>query len=643
MAIVGGGGLSGLYGVNGGLVDAQGTGLQHAFLGDYRHDLIHTATTLILHSDGAVEYGDRLEDPATHPVHLRPESVFNRSGFAFGATFGSARIPGLRRTELVYAPGKRRLTFDLTLRNAGDQAVGVEAYALVIFRGHAGARARLVPAAGGAALGALWSGPAGKEMGVALEGGSDRALLIPDSPSGFLYRTIQALCGGEPELDEVSCDQPIGLLLGRHATVPAGGEARLRWHLIGGAPASVVAELAQGHTDAWLEAESHWETWFREGVDLPLRDPALLHYYRANLAAVRAAVMDGFVPADLTGQYFAGGTPSYYARDSMMIARSLLLSGHVPEFEAVVRYLAGRTVKRGGEFCQRYDAAGRPSEGQHNGVPHQLDSQGYFVRNVIDHARRTGRWLVGLDELAPFLDVLAECIGPTGMVGPEGGVNEGVYGPAFITSTNLCISGGLRGAIEDAEKAGLTDLATRWRTLREGIEGGIQSAWDSELDRYHYGFVTYAETPVRRYDAPQYFGPLYGYPLGEQILANDRYLRRHATFFGEGIGYSEQAYHHGPWIFNTAACAEFLALTGQWDEYEAKVHWLVAHSNQYGLMPEAIDADDEGRCYVNPLVWGCAETAAALAILATRDGHLPGRLPGAERFLFSDPERGGAA
>ena len=38
------------------------------------------------------------------------------------------------------------------------------------------------------------------------------------------------------------------------------------------------------------------------------------------------------------------------------------------------------------------------------------------------------------------------------MVGPEGGVNEGVFGPAYITSSNMYIYGGLLAAIEIAKE-----------------------------------------------------------------------------------------------------------------------------------------------------------------------------------------------
>lgn len=63
------------------------------------------------------------------------------------------------------------------------------------------------------------------------------------------------------------------------------------------------------------------------------------------------------------------------------------------------------------------------------------------------------------------------------------------------------------------------------------------------------------------------------------------------------------------------------------------MRWLLAHSNQFGQMPESFSADDPRQCQVNPLVWVCAETVAALAILGTADGELEGRLPGSARFL----------
>lgn len=601
LAIVGGGRISGLYGVNGGLAFAQGTGLQHCFLGDYRHDLIHTATTLLRLPDGRVLYGNRSDDGMSHPEHLRPARVFNRDGYGWGSSFEKHA----RRTEVVCASGPGLISFTCTVQGPfhGDLM------AFVVFRPHPGAACRQLDASR-----MLWEGPDGKRLLVTVEGGATIFALTADSPSGFLYRTVQELQSGAEPPCRLETGQPIGLGLGQQVRLNQGDSFTFRWHL--GHEGEVPGDPA-----------AFWEEWYSRGRSVEPRasgqDRATLaQWYRANLAAIRGAEMNGFVPADLTGQYFAHGRPSYYARDAMMIARAFLVSGHLKEAGAIIRYLAERPVKRGGEFCQRYSAEGAPSEGQDNGVPHQLDSQGYFVRNVVEYHRQTGEWLVTFDRIAAALDVLEDCLGPQSMVGPEGGVNEGVFGPAYITSSNMFIYGGLLAGIEAAGILGQPEAAGRWERLAARLWSGIESCWDEANGRYWYGYVTYDGQPVRQYDTPQYFAPLYGYPITERLRRNDRFLRRHASFFGFGIGYSEQEYHHGPWIFNTAACAQFQALEGQLAEYGTILRWLLERSNQYGLMPEAINADDEAIAHVNPLVWGCAETVAAIAIQTNTGGAI---------------------
>ncbi len=92
------------------------------------------------------------------------------------------------------------------------------------------------------------------------------------------------------------------------------------------------------------------------------------------------------------------------------------------------------------------------------------------------------------------------------------------------------------------------------------------------------------------------------------------YYKKNASYYNEGIGYSEQEYHHGPWIFNTCAGAQYSYLIGDYDHYETTLTWLRNHSNAYGLMPEAIDGEDESRCFINPLTWACSEYVAAVFI-----------------------------
>ena len=97
------------------------------------------------------------------------------------------------------------------------------------------------------------------------------------------------------------------------------------------------------------------------------------------------------------------GSPSYYARDSMMVARAFMLSGHHREFEDIMLYLINRPTKANGEFCQRYNGKGLPSEGANNNVFHQLDSIGYFARNIRDYYFKSGKMLLGYEKFKDML------------------------------------------------------------------------------------------------------------------------------------------------------------------------------------------------------------------------------------------------
>ena len=318
-------------------------------------------------------------------------------------------------------------------------------------------------------------------------------------------------------------------------------------------------------------------------------------------------MVNGFVPADLTGHYFSDELPSYYARDSLMIARAFLLSGHLKEFKEVINYLFHRKRKNSGEFYQRYNGRGEPSEGANNNVFHQLDSIGYFMKNIRDYYKLTGELLISQDEIKSLMNVLINCEKKNGMIGPEGGINEGVYGPAYITSSNMFIYGGIKSSIELIEDR---EFNQKLRKLNKGIFDGIESTY-LDGEGYMYGYVNYHDDLVKKYDTPVYFGVLYGFENTYKMKKTHGYLLENASYFKDGIGYSEQEYHHGPWLFNTAACAEYSYINGDFDEYKKKYKWLVDHSNRYGLMPEAVSGDDENLPYINPLIWACAEFVSA--------------------------------
>jgi hypothetical protein len=621
ITVLGGEKISALYGVDNGIVDWKGVGIQHFFYDSYEYDLIHSGVTYIKHTNNVVELGNRLINGKSHPIHQHPSDISTKEGYLYQTSFKSQEVRDISWVEEVYAWGDNKIVFETKVSNEGSFPISLELGSYIILRNPGGGKVEKI------GDGVIWEGSGGA-LRISLDG-AKRININPEAPTGFVYRTMANLIVGAESPSKLSASVFIGVTIGRVFDIPVGGSATVRWSIAGGInPDSLLGDQAIDWDNQKKEAEGCWKSWLENGVykSLDLEEEVRNHY-QANLAAIKGAILGGFVPADITGHYFAHGSPCYYARDAMMIARAFLLSGHYYEAKSIINYLINRPTKNNsGEFYQRYNALGQPSEGANNNVPHQLDSQGYFMRNLYTYYQRTGEWLLTLDEIKLYVNVLKNFQGQSGMLGLEGGVNEGVFGPAFITSSNMFIYGGLMAAIEIAKHHGDEETSKDWSDFAKAIDLGIQSTWLDEDGRYGYGYVEYDKEVVRKYDTPQYFGPLYGYPLSERIERNNKFMLKHSVFFGHGIGYTEQEYHHGPWMFNTGACAQYQALTGNFEQYNAKVKWMIEHSNGYGLMPEAVDAQDENRSFINPLTWACAEFVSTISILATEDGFKAGTL-----------------
>lgn len=624
IAVVGGENISALYGVDNGIVDWQGTGIQHLFYENYEEDLIHSATSFIRFTDGTVEVGNRLVDGKSHPVHQTPSGSENEQGFILSTSFDSQKHSGLSWTEKVMAGERDLILFELNIWNNSDKVQHLEVGCYSIFRNPGGQGI----ARRDEAHTLVWNGT-NQTITVSLEEAEFSHLYV-ESPTGFVYRTLQQMNRFLPgDGEAITTDTMVGAIAGKKLTLQPKQRKQVKWQLI--ARNVSAPEKATDRWDtAYEQGKAFWGRWLSKSeVDrLPLNE-ATKQIFFANLVAIKAAVLQGFVPADITGHYFSYGSPCYYARDAMMIARAFILAGYKDEARAIIRYLEARPTKENGEFFQRYNGKGEPSEGANNNVFHQLDSQGYFLRNILSFGDRFHEKIVPYERVCQATKPLFNNQHKSGLIGPEGGVNEGVFGPAFITSSNMFIYGGLRAAIELAKKEGDEASIKEWSALCEKIDGGIQSTWLEEEGRYGYGVVNYIEDEVvRKYDTPQYFGPLYGYPLTERMEKTNQFLLIHARFFGSGVGYTEQEYHHGPWLFNTGACAQYQALTGNHQEYKKILEWMVEHANAYGLMPEAIDANDESCCFINPLTWACAEFVSTVAIGLTKDGFRPAETKG---------------
>ena len=583
--------LAGMYGVNEGIIDGKGTGVRHLFYDGFDLDLVHSAVTLIKDGD-TIYYGNRLEKKAGHPVHVKPVESKTEDGFCFTDRF---ELEGLTKTDRGFGFGQSSLGFQCEIENQENKSREIEVYAYVLLRPQA--QMKVVKRTSQVIA-------VGEHSAISIRADHcDLVTMVEEGPTGFIYRLTSGLLygDGKDETIEPRDDSLTGILVGKKVTLSAMGSVSFEWKMQFDRTKEALDRVSNSCKDLKTQAELYWDAFVQQGNEL--KDPKHQEQEKVNRIAIKSAMIGGFVPADLTGHYYSDGMPSYYARDSMMVARAFLLAGNLSEAKEILNYLINRKRKVSGEFYQRYNGMGDPSEGANNNVFHQLDSIGYFARNLREYKRMTGEQLMEEDDLKKLMHALLTCEKKQGMVGPEGGVNEGVFGPAFITSSNMFIYGGVQAAMEMIEDDAYSELL---KNLNKEILRGVESTY-LPGEGYQYGYVSYHDELVKKYDTPQYFGLLYGFEDTENMRTTHRNLLQHAAFFGDGIGYSEQEYHHGPWIFNTGACAQYAYLIGDLETYIRKLAWISDHGNAYGLMPEAVSGDDETQCYINPLIWACAE------------------------------------
>ena len=603
IGLIGNEDIAAIYAVNNGIVDINGTGIYHLFYKDYSHDLLQSAVTMIKAGNG-IFYGNKIWHEYTHPHHIRPQRTYVEGHYRYCDEFNLEEI-GLKRKDTVYAYGKNRLVFETEIENIGDEMQEISCYGYAALRNTRKIAVEELPGGGRA----VHTGNVYMGMDTPV---SEEVYMIEDSPTDFAYQTFLDVLEGKQDGSLRVTDCRLGYVQGGRRTGAPGETKKRVWALVFADSAQELEQelrISAGE-DKRAAADSYWDKWFREGKIPETRDEFAAQAL-TNLAAIKAVCVRGYIPADLTGHYFYDKMPCYYARDSIMIARAFLAAGHTRECGDILGYLTGRKRKKNGEFFQRYDGHGEPNEGANNDVFHQIDSIGYFLRMLYEYMEQTGELLADETLMSELVDVIDQAESKYGMAGPEGGVNEGVFGGAFITSSNMFIYGGIRAAGKIFLKLGNKAYEQKCKEICGRLYAGIQTTFNEKLGRYDYGYVQYHDHTVRKYDTPQYFGPLYGYPDDENMKATHRYFLKYASFFEDGIGYSEQEYHHGPWLFNTLACAEYCKRSGDMEEYRKKMSWAARHSNAYGIFPEAVDADDEEVCMINPLSWACAEFAAA--------------------------------
>lgn len=580
--------FSGLYGCNETIVDQKATGLQHLFIEDYKIDLIHTVCSVVTVEDTAY-FGDRIKPKRGHALRQKPDDSSVRHHCIYEDVFSYQKFT---KTDRVTALEKDYIYFETEIVNRSDTDLQVKLSSLCITQNQEGYE---VYKSGDMIVFSV----KGKVFSIKAESATQGSI-SPDAPSGFMYKGIEdILYENSRDNQSIRSNDAIAATLSEKRILKAQNTIVFKWVLIvGNDKEECMLKGKNFNFNGVLErSKSEWRNWLGESYRPQAADA---------LVALKAANLNGFLPADLTGHYFANNRVCFYVRDALMGSRAFLYSGHYEEFKEIIAYLLECPVKDNNEFYQRYNADQLPDEGANNNVFSQIDAIGYFTRVIADYYHLTGELLVEFDRLEQIIGVLDLISTKEGLYGPEGGVNEGVYGPAYITSTNMFIAGGLLGAVNLAKSHGKPEYKKKWASTALSIISACEDCFTKE-GYYAYGYVDYHDDLVLRYDTPQLFGGSLGYPISETYKKNFDFLSKFGTYFGLGYGYSEQEYHNGPWIFNTAAAAEVAYLIHDRELYSAIMLWLKEHCNAYGLLPEAIDARDESKSFINPLMWANAE------------------------------------
>lgn len=590
LTYIGNGKITGLYGLNETIHDQKSIGLQHLYINDYQMDYIYAATT-VLKLEGVCYYGDRIKPKSGHPIKQGSSMSRCEDGFVFVDEFVYEKF---NKTDQVFCPGDDHIVFQSCIENTSDYPIEVEMSALVITSNN--------------------TFTVQKNLDKVFISGNDNRLYIDtneknticriskDAPSGFMYHGIQDILFDENHMEEDSfkSNEPIAVSRSKILILHPGDSYTFMWSL-----GINNSEINYEHIK--LDGKKYWDKWLNESNQI------VEAKVKSNLIALKSINMNGFLPADLTGHYFASNQVSFYVRDALHGARAFLYSGHYKECKQIVDVVLGLSRRDNHEIFQRYNAKLLADEGANNNVFSQIDFIGYLLTVIADYYYLTGDLLTGVDDLMKEVMILEHIPKKNGLYGPEGGVNEGVYGPAFITSTNIFITGGLNCLMGILKKENKEDYRTYVIKLIKSIVEGINHTFLSE-GYYAYGYVNYHDQLVKRYDTPQLFGASLGYPIDENYRKNFYKLSTIATYFDYGYGYSEQEYHDGPWLFNTAFAGQTAYILGDMKAYKSIMDWMDRHKNDYALLPEAIDARDEGRSFINPLMWANAEYISAVYV-----------------------------
>lgn len=597
MTYIGSNRFSALYGQNDTIIDQKATGLQHLYVDNYEIDLIYTACSTVK-TDKTLYYADRIKPEVGHPKRHKSSISYPLNNSIMVDEF---IYDDFIKVDYVGAH-EDYIRFKSVITNTSEESKPFQLSSLLISNSNVQSKCTVKK-------GFIHYEIKGKHIAM-FSSKYEGAHMSLDAPSGFMYRGFDDLLRNNNNVinAEMESDLPISTSLYVNEVIKAHESTTFEWVILIG---NSEEELLQKYDDFQFIPEyndiiEYWQNYLKD-ITTPLQ---YIEVTKTKLVALKGALLDGLLPADLTGHYFANGEVCFYSRDALMGSRAFLYAGLYKDFESIIEFFMSCEVKENGQYYQRYRFDKIADEGANNNVYNQIDFIGYFTRVITDYYHLSGKLLCSLERIDKIINILLISDQKRGLYGPEGGVNEGVYGPAFITSTNMFIAGGLQGAITLSQEHNQPLLEAKWSVIYKKLFMAIENVY-SKQGYYPYGYVTYHDDVIYRYDTPQLLAGSLGFSLTSHYQESFKTLLQKATYYKYGMGYSEQEYHDGPWIFNTAAAAQVAYLLNDLEAYKHIMEWMITHQNGYGMNPEAIDAKNESIPFINPLMWANSEFVCA--------------------------------
>ena len=388
--------------------------------------------------------------------------------------------------------------------------------------------------------------------------------------------------------------------------------------------------------DVETTAKTYWESWMRRGIlptfsnDNP-KAAAYLESYERNLYSVKAATLNGQIPADITGQFVTHGMPQLYPRDAMMCARVLLLTGHPEEARQVILFWTSPQLpkKAPGEWYARYDAHGKPVDagsGARFDEP-EWDANGYFIHLLERFHQSKQEWLTDRAFFYQTADFLVHHIGQNGLL-EEGGIVEWT---GYLPATNMICAAALRTAAKLAEEFGDKARSKIYADASQRITPALPKMFDSS--RQTYADVRFStrkgpkgeslpgRTHEKTYlwDTTANVGVVWGYPNHREIELSNLFYAKNTVKLDGGLQYfgttdpKLAAYGHAVFFFTTAAASQYQSIRKDKPAAQSFIDWMMHNSNSYGLMPERINLDGTVSP-ASPLSWCSAEFVAAMLL-----------------------------